>query len=69
MELEFGINLILAGVLVLLVGPVAVRLGHPLCDLGRSEEGEHLDGGARPIVGILGLHYLRVHQPQHQGCV
>ena len=54
--------LILAGILVLLGGSVAVRLGHPLGDLGRGEEREHLDGGARPVVGVLRLHYLRVHR-------
>ena len=50
--------LILAGVLVLLGRSVAVRLGHPLGDLGCGEEGEHLDGSARPVVGVLWLHYI-----------
>ena len=58
--------LILAGVLVLLGGPVTVRLGHPLGDLGRGEEGELLDGSARPVLGVLGLQHLRAYTSRHQ---
>ena len=58
--------LILAGVLVLLGCPVTVRLGHPLGDLGRGEEGELLDGSARPVLGVLGLQHLRAYTSRGQ---
>ena len=58
--------LILAGVLVLLGGPVPVRLCHPLGDLGRGEEGELLDGSARSVLGVLGLQHLRAHTSRGQ---
>ena len=58
--------LILAGVLVLLGGPVPVRLCHPLGDLGRGEEGELLDGSARPVLRVLGLQHLRAYTSRHQ---